>query len=204
MAITKAQIAAALNARLGRAETETTLADYIRAALTDISEAAKFPDLHTSASGSLTIGDWSFSNPTGFRLLDSIVLQDEDSIDQEPLKLASFTRLLTERAEDTSSDYDLPTQYAQRGAELFVYPIPDAAYAYTVRFWRYHPDQDTILFGDQFRECIYNGVMMHYLGGIGLTADPKFAEKAGLFTQQLQRLADSLPTEPCIVEYRDI
>ena len=55
---------------------------------------------------------------------------------------------------------DVPTRFVLRRGKLRLWPVPDAVYDLTVDFSMYHPAVFTdILFGDEFNEAIYHGVL---------------------------------------------
>jgi len=55
---------------------------------------------------------------------------------------------------------DVPTRFVQRHGTLKLWSEPDAEYDVTVDFAKYHPAVFTdILFGDEFNEAIYHGVL---------------------------------------------
>ena len=55
---------------------------------------------------------------------------------------------------------DVPTRYVLRHNKLVLWPEPDAVYDVTVDFSKYHPAVFTdILFGAEFNEAIYHGVL---------------------------------------------
>ena len=55
---------------------------------------------------------------------------------------------------------DTPTRFVLRQGTLKLWQVPDAVYDLTVDFSKYHPAVFTdILFGDEFNEAIYHGVL---------------------------------------------
>ena len=55
---------------------------------------------------------------------------------------------------------DVPPRFTLRHNKLVLWPEPDAVYDVTVDFAKYHPAVFTdILFGDEFNEAIYHGVL---------------------------------------------
>jgi len=55
---------------------------------------------------------------------------------------------------------DVPSRFALRHNKLVLWPEPDAVYDLTVDFAKYHPAVFTdILFGAEFNEAIYHGVL---------------------------------------------
>ena len=61
---------------------------------------------------------------------------------------------------------DVPSRFALRHNKLVLWPEPDAVYAVTVDFSMYHPAVFTdILFGAEFNEAIYHGVLKSLYAG---------------------------------------
>ena len=55
---------------------------------------------------------------------------------------------------------DVPTRFVLRHGTLRLWPVPDGVYDLTVDFAKYHPAVFTdILFGAEFNEAIYHGVL---------------------------------------------
>jgi hypothetical protein len=55
---------------------------------------------------------------------------------------------------------DMPRRFVLRYGKLILWPVPDAVYDLTVDFSMYHPAVFTdILFGAEFNEAIYHGVL---------------------------------------------
>ena len=69
-------------------------------------------------------------------------------------------RQYLEYVELGTSSSGVPTKYALRHGKLWLWPVPDAVYSVTVDFSMYHPVSFTdILFGPEFNEAIYHGVL---------------------------------------------
>ena len=173
MAITKDNMVDELNARLNRSETTTTLAQEIRGALRYISGFAKWKALYVVSGGSDTIasGTNSIAYPTGLRVLDKIVFND-GTYDGKPLTEMDWNQWLKNRHDESSTNYDEPKRYVERGSNIYLDPVPDdndgvTDWAYTLYYWQWHPDQATILFGDEFEEALYELLMWKYLTAQG-------------------------------------
>lgn len=205
MAITKAEIVTVLNTRLLRAETLLTLAEPIRSALYDLSELAKWPDMWESDGQALTTVITTITKPADFRLLDTIILMDAALVYYPPLIPAGLDETVRSMTPGTEAqNLGRPTTYIERGDMFVLFPIVDANYIAGILYWRYHPDMATILFSEPFREAIYNAVMMKYLEGLGLDADPKFQEKAALYQREVQKLLPRAQDDPVQCNYTDI
>ncbi len=124
--------------------------------------------------------------------------------DSEPLERITFKDYLREREGETSSSRSEPTKFARRGGSLYLYQVADEPLVATYYYFQYHPDQAAILFGEEFREAIYNGVMRAYLAGLGLQADPKFNQIAALYASEIAQLLPSADYDPAFVQYHDV
>lgn len=184
MSLTTAKMVSRLNADLQTAESEPTftaggtnnLLIRRREALAWLSRQALWSCLHTSEEGSaLAEGSAYISFPSNFRILDAIVLND-GSDDGEPLKKldGGYPALLKKKEDLTSADYDEPEYYVQRLRRFYLWPVADGAYTPTTHYWRYHPDQSDILFGDDFEEALYCAFIAAYLDGKGRHAKARY------------------------------
>jgi len=202
--MTKAQIVTVLNSRLNRSETATTLAEAIKAGLKFVSDFARWPCLWHSAEYTTSEGDDNIAWPADFNELDRIVVNDGDN-DSDPLTEITFREWLRNREDESSSNYDEPRHYAERGQYFYLDPPPDDNnYTITVYFWRYHPDQDTILFPESFREAVFNAVMGKYIEAKG--ASETFMKAANYYLSISVREMNKLPRDEreSRVKYHDI
>jgi hypothetical protein len=137
-------------------------------------------------------------------------------------------RQYLEYVEQATSSGGVPTKYALRHGKLWTWPLPDAVYSVTVDFSMYHPAVFTdILFGAEFKEAIYHGVLKSLYEGqfkrqLKLseqtfdddeTLKLKFYEQfpraklhAKQYENEIAKLIENLEvdTETVLVEYRDI
>ncbi len=202
MSITKANIVTQLNSRLGRSETATTLAEVIKAGLKFVSGLGRWPCLHTSKTDyALVSGTYYLAWPDNFRELDCIVLND-GTYDGEPLTEIKYEEWKKNREDETSANYDESEHYANRGKFFYLDPISDGSYTGKIDYWQWHPDQDTILFGDEFKEAVFNAVMGKYLEGKG----PNFADAANFYLQIAVRECSGIPQDKkkSQIQYHDI
>lgn len=162
MSITKANIVTALNNRLKRAETEASIAGEIKSGLSYLSHEGNWPCLHTSADVNLVAGNNSIDFPANFKKEDEIILNDGTS-DSEPLEEISWENILVIRSGNPGRSE--PNAYAKRGVKFELDSACEKAYTATVYYWQNHPEQATILFGDEFEEALYNAVLYKYLEG---------------------------------------
>lgn len=137
-------------------------------------------------------------------------------------------RQYLENIEQGTTTAGVPTKYALRHGKLWLWPVPDDVYSVTVDFSMYHPATFTdILFGAEFNEAIYHGVLKALYEGrfkrmLKLSEQTfdtdeslklKFYEQfpqAKMHTKQYEneiaKLIGNLEvdTETVLVEYRDI
>jgi hypothetical protein len=199
MSITKDDIATVLNARLVRAETATTLATQIKAGLAYLSERGRWPVLHSSSAVSLIAADSHIDYPTDLREIDKIILTDTTG-SYDPLGKVDWEYILQCRTGTPGNTR--PYNYCRRGAKLELDAACDKAYTATVYFWRYHPDQATILFGDEWAEALYNAVIYKYLEG------KKQVDQAAYFRRiadlEIEKFRDTEDLISTQAKYRDI
>jgi hypothetical protein len=206
MAITTADIAAVLNARLKRAETPTTLAEPIRGALADLSARAKWPDLYAVNYVLLLTGECTVAIPSSFgvRVLDGMMIRNPGTDGFPAMEYNPFEDLIVKTTGVSSTIVARPLEWSRRANDLFFDCYSDDDYAVWVAYWRWHPAAGAILFSDPFREAIYNAVMMKYLEGLGLASDPKFAEKSALYDRAVSLLLHTAESKPVTVKYTDL
>jgi hypothetical protein len=199
MDITQTTITEALNAILNASETTTTLARATRAGLRWVSEQGKWSCLHEqSPSYSLTRGVNSMVWPDNFRKLDMIRLHDGTQ-DLPPLERTTFKGL--ERFGSYASQYGQPTKFVQREKKFELNKMCDVSYTALVWYWRYHPDQAEILFGEEFEQAVNYAVISAYLEERGRHAKAQYYRRLA---------ADALPAGDAedkkerITKYRDL
>ncbi len=202
MSITKAAILTALNSRLLRAE--TNIDEHIDALLSDLSALANWPALFTSTTSDLVAGTSTITLPTDLKSLAKVTLND-GTYESEPLGDITFDQYLKNQAETTSGDRDEPLQYAKKGGKLYLDPVSDGSYTATIYYYKFHGDAATILFGDEFTQCIFTGVMMKYIAAIpGLQADSKYPIVRAEHNTELVKLLPSADYDPVFVQYHDV
>lgn len=158
MAITKAEILAVINKRLNRSETD--IDEEIRSILCDISSRANF--LKKEATRDTAESRAYYSVPDNFK--DKLVIKINDSKPLGRMTFAEYQKKITGGASETE-----PTDYALHDDFIWLFPTPDTVYEMTLFYSIFHPnDVDDIEFGETFRECIYQGVMMQVCNGYEL------------------------------------
>lgn len=198
MDITKTTILAAVNADLNRTISADNLARAIRAGIKWVSGRGRWSVLHVKEGEvALVITNSTIAKPAGLRLLDCIVLND-GSDDGKPLEETTWQRIKEARA--GSSNSGEPAEYCERGANYELDRNCDGSYTAKLDYWRWHPDQDAILFGSEFEETINYAVAAAYLDGRMQHTRAQYywnMAKANL-------PEDSEDTEPSTVKYRDM
>jgi len=104
-----------------------------------------------------------------------------------------------------------PTEYAIRHKKLYLWPVPDGVYTVNLDYSIYHPAVFTdVLFGAEFNEAIYEGVLAELLRGQlkaqALEKEADAAAHTDTFEKVITKLISNLDveTETVLVEYRDI
>jgi hypothetical protein len=197
--MTKTEIVTVLNARLKRAETSTTLAEEIRAGLLYVSMAGLWPELHTSSTDALVAGDNSIDKPSGMMKEDKITLNDGTSED-DPLRKVDWDYIL--KCRSGTPGQSRPYYYTRRGSKFELDAACEQSYTATIYYWQYHPNQTAILFGEQFREAIFNAVMYKYLEGKKLIQEAAYFR--AIADSELARLSDTEDLNFSQVKYQDI
>jgi len=188
VAITGLSVRTALNARLNRAEIADAINASITLAINDIARLALWPDLHTTDTTTLafTAGDKSKALPADFLVLDRLYIADDRS-----LVVARVDEIRRRQESDLAGDAE-PVWYAIQGGEVFVWPIPDAAYTVACDYWAVVAlitDETVALpLGDEFLEAIIAGTIVAYLKSVGLNVHPKMAENQAIYGREIALL----------------
>lgn len=209
MAVLKADILLFTNEKLRRSDAIGDILDEINIVLKDLSKRAKWPNLYrsnvTADQTTLASGDSAVSFPTGFRVLDKIVINDGDN-DGRPLKEMTFQKWLEYREDESSSNYDEPKRYAKRGKKWYPDPIPDDAYTAKYWFWRYHPKTlsttEDILFDDEFDVVIKYGVCAEIARTHRRTTDIALWEPR--YEREVAKLIPEEDRDKTVAKYSDL
>jgi len=200
--ITKGQIVAAVNARLGLSMTVETLADQVNGALRELSGMAQWRDLRTQTDADIAAFGTAVAIPAGMRLLDRVVTVNVAGRESGPLELLEYHRLLTLRAGAQIPGH--PRGYCLRAANIELWPAANADYTVRVWHWRFHPVQDAILFSEEFREIIYAMTIRAYLQDAGLADSSRYAQATSRVGELLLGLLPAADQDATAVKYRDI
>ena len=188
--------------------------------LADISSRAEFL---TDVAVIETVADTSdYAQPDDMKSIYEVSLDGGALLDK-----ITYRQYL-EFLEQATVSAGVPTKYALRHNKLWLWPVPDDVYSVTVDFSMYHPAVFTdILFGPQFNEAIYHGVLKALYEGqfkrqLKLsersldddeTLRMKFYDQfpqaklhAKQYENEIAKLIGNLEvdTETVLVEYRDI
>lgn len=148
MAIAKATLLTFVNNQLNRSETD--IDEQIILILGDLLIFNFLEAQDTSLT--LSDGSTSFTLPTNYKSLISIVLND-GSVDLEPLLPMPGGYKGYRDAMDSvvSGDESRPKFYAIFNGKCYVYPTADQAYTITFDYYKYNAlDADNIEYGDEF------------------------------------------------------
>ena len=120
--------------------------------LKDLSGRADF--LTDTAVINTAAGQAEYDRPTDCKHITAVYIDGEGVLERmSPQRYFTLTV-------GTDWPADMPTRYVLRHNKLVLWPQPDAVYDVTVDFAMYHPAVFTdILFGDEFNEAIYHGVL---------------------------------------------
>jgi len=202
MSIASSGVLSAVNANLKRSETDIDI--QTRMALKKLSGAGNF--LANTDTASLSDGTTYIAEPTDFKSLEAIVLND-GSNDGPPLEKIAFDEYLNRKKGESSSNRDEPKYYAHYMNRFYVDPTSGNSYTATIYFYRYHPDSlSTILFGDEWREAVYSLTTFYVAKKFGLERYMKLygGNEFGALALALEQIEPNQAKQPCRVEYHDI
>ena len=120
--------------------------------------------LKTSTTDDITAGDQSFDQPTDFKDLVTLYMND-GTVDMAPLRAFSggqFDYRAVVKWRD-SSDVGTPAWYANFEDLFYFHPAANQNLTAHIEFYRYHPADDgkNILFGEEAKDAIFAGVTYH-------------------------------------------
>ena len=211
MTITRTTIITALNEELNASESTTPSARMLRAMRTGlrfVSGLARWSCLHTSKTDYTTAaGDESIAWPANFRELDVIKVND-GTYDSAPLTEISYEKWQEHREDETTADYDQPEEFARREQKFYLQPRPDANsgsnYTVKVYYWRWHPDDSTILFGEDFEEVVNNAVIAAYLESKGRHVQAQYYKALAVGGAAELERTHAVDRKPRFIKYHDL
>jgi len=193
MAITKAAILTMVNDRLNRSETNID-AEVIEA-VDKLGRAGNF--LPASTSIETTANDYDYAEPTRLREFHVLTIIGTAG----PLQRISYGDWLRNYGGGVSTGE--PQEYAHWKGQVYLWPIPDAAYTITVDYWEFHADSaDNITFADKYRSALEHYVIMAKARNLQLYDDARIY--AGYYDEAVRQLLKEVPVEPSFTKYHDI
>ncbi|MDD4924289.1 MAG: hypothetical protein PHF74_05590 [Dehalococcoidales bacterium] len=167
--MTKSEILAATKIRTGRTDL-TDIDTELYAVLVDMTARHAF--LKDSATQALADGTPNYAFPTNANRILFVTesLTSNASDDTEPVREISFNDYLY--LKQSASDEGEPEYYAVFNKYLYFYPTPNTTYTATIYYQKLHPsDLDSILLGDEYKECVIEGVCFKVMEGLGIGAE---------------------------------
>jgi len=150
--MTGAETLSVIMARIGTGSGVTSINTELQNVLYDISSRADFLTMVTPIETSDGVAE--YGQPEGLKRIYECYITGS-----EPLEVKTYRDYLKYLAEDGIANSE-PTMYARRHGKLYFWPVPDGVYTVNVDHARYHPSTWTdILFGPQFNEAIFEGVL---------------------------------------------
>jgi len=191
MAITKANILAALNTALSR--NEANVDTCIQSTVEDISK--QIDALQAVTTITTQAGTGAYSLPADFKGLILATDSDGHRLDKE------FLDDLVERAANVSQCE--PDSWAIDSNQIRLCPTPDGVYAISLRYWALHArTADAITYTDKFTDAVNYGTIYRYALSKGLKEDA--ATYKGLYEEELKTLSGILPKKVRRTQYRDL
>ncbi|KKN74429.1 hypothetical protein LCGC14_0390490 [marine sediment metagenome] len=159
MTIAKADILTEVNDNLQTALTD--IDKFIQKTLDDLSEEDLLVD--TDATQTLTSGDTTLNEPTGFRALVNIVLTITSSgSEQFPLMGLKGGHQEYRKLRHNDSSTGIPRWFSNFDEQFFLWRPANQAYTTLIEYYKDHPqDVSDIEFGDNFRNAIYAGATFY-------------------------------------------
>ena len=147
-----AEVLAEVIKRIGTNSGITNINTELNSVLYDISRRA---DFLTAVTPVATLdGVAEYDQPEGLKRVYECFVSGS-----LPLEVKTYRDYLKFLAQTDSGDSEM-TMYARRHGKLYFWPVPDGIYTVNVDHARYHPLSWTeILFGDEFKEAIIEGVI---------------------------------------------
>ena len=201
MTIDKDDVLVHLNKELNRSETD--IDEYRLETLKDLRLQTHFLWIETTVP--TIVGRAYYSLPTDYKKLMTIKIDDN-----KPLGKITWTEYLSLIADQTSDDYNEPSNFAIHGGFWYPHPTPDAIYTATLHYAGFVLESedgtdavDDIVFGDIYRSAIYAKTKAVYCRSLGWTdrqAEFEFEYQKIL----LPLLKDLIEHEPLFVKNHDL
>lgn len=190
--------------RMGPGWPLPAISGELQGVLLDLTSRADF--LTTEGTIATVDGQSEYDLPENLKNIYEISMEGGAVLDKK-----TYRQYLNHWEGLTTPTKDAPAEYAIRHKKLYLWPVPDGVYTVNLDYSIYHPAVFTdILFGAEFNEAIYEGVLAELLRGqlkteaIEKEADAQIHTEA--FEKEIAKLISNLDveTETVLVEYRDI
>lgn len=193
MTISKTDVLAFVNDRLGRAETD--IDKIIIAVCKNISE--RLDCIEDTATISAVAGTVSYAWPTLCKRIVSVVR----SSDNMPLEKIAW-REYRDRIYENSSQ-NTPEYWTYRKGLLYVYPTPNASVSLAVNFWKLHAESaSTIELPDRLRQAVNLGATKELAYSRQMYDDA--ARMEILYEKELYEIEANLPRDVKYSNYQDV
>jgi hypothetical protein len=183
--------------RLGPGAAIPSITTQLRGVLLDISGRADF--LTTESPLETVAGQAEYTQPQNLKSVYEIAFVDGPILDKKTY------RQFLQAIEDGTAQSGKPANYAIRHQKIYLWPIPDQVYSLNIDHSMIHPQEFTdILFGADFHEAIYEGVLAQLWREKNQGIDKSENTHKTAFEAEIEKLIANLDGDPALVEYRDI
>lgn len=201
MAITKAEILTELNNRLSRSA--TNIDKELTRALYRISRHA--PLIFRWVTISLSAGQAGYdlrSSASGFSRLAFVTIDGGSPL----AEITSFQDYKAKAADETSGEYDEPSECVVEDRILYFHSTPDDDYSATLFYWSFDYNPDGIELDIDFKEVLTLRTMYEYLKLLGMEGSQKGLDILAEYREELKSLVDVWvhAKAPKCAQYRDI
>jgi len=205
--------------RLGSGMPVVDVSTELAGVLVDLSGRADF--LTAVDTIDTVVGQAAYDAPEDLKNIYEVAIDGGAVLEKKTYR--DYLKYLEDNATAAASE---PLYYALRHSKITLWPVPDAVYTVNVDSSIYHPAVFTdILFGPEFYEAIYEGVLAAvYAGKLNrqLTMSErslseseeitlKFYERypqaklhSERYEQEIDKLMGNVEADAAVVEYRDI
>jgi hypothetical protein len=183
--------------RLGPGAAIPTITTQIQGVLLDISNSADF--LTSESLLETVVGQAEYTQPANLKGIYEIAIANGPILDKKTY------RQYLKAIETGTALSGKPANYAIRHQKLCLWPIPDQIYSIKIDYSMVHPQVFTdILFGADFHEAIYEGVLAQLWREKNQGIDESQNSHKTAFEAEIEKLIANLDGDPALVEYRDI
>jgi hypothetical protein len=183
--------------RLGPGAAMPSVTTQLRGVLLDIPSRADF--LTTESLLETIIGQAQYNQPQNLKNIYEIAFVNG------PILAKKTYRQYLKAIEDGSAQSGKPAAYAIRHQKISFWPIPDQVYSLNIDYSMVHPQVFTdILFGADFHEAIYEGVLAQLWREKNPGKDETENSHKTDYETEIEKLIANLDGETVLVEYRDI